>query len=284
MIAMAAAPAVAEARSLTLDGPGATRRGHQVTLTGRLNPAKHRVRLGLYLGSSVVAWTYTNENGFFVVRPNLYTAGAYRARARGVISPPHRVEIRRRMLDGGERGPDVMALVRRLDSLGYAVADRETTRFTGSVRQTVYAFQKAQGLTVDGVVGPLTRAQLRNPQPLEPRNSEPDDHIEVDKARQLLLVIRNGKVERIINASTAGVPGYHTPEGRFQVFRRVEGIDVGPLGRLWNPLYFRPGGYAIHGSTSVPPVPASHGCVRIPLWEARRLFKSVPYGRVVYVY
>ena len=57
---------------------------------------------------------------------------------------------------------------------------------------------------------------------------------------------------------------------------------MSPLGRLWNPLYFYRG-YAIHGSTTVPSVPASHGCVRVPLWEAARLFESIPHGHVVYV-
>lgn len=78
-----------------------------------------------------------------------------------------------------------------------------------------------------------------------------------------MLVLRGGEVEGVVNASTAGIPGYHSPEGRFRVFRRVEGIDTSPLGRLWNPLYLYRG-YAMHGSTSVPPEPASHGCVRVP--------------------
>ena len=38
-------------------------------------------------------------------------------------------------------------------------------------------------------------------------------------------------------------------------------------------MYFT-GGYAIHGNPSVPPYPASHGCVRVPMWVAPRLYAT----------
>jgi peptidoglycan hydrolase-like protein with peptidoglycan-binding domain len=280
---VAGAPGVAAARELTLDGPGATYRGHQVTFTGRLSPPERDVEVGVYLGSSVVARARTNERGFFVVRPDLFTSGAYRARAPGAVSPPQHVEIRLRRLDAGDEGAAVRRLVQRLAELGYAVADPDASAFGGAVMQSVWAFQKAQGIAVDGVVGPVTRARLADPEPVAARYSSPPAHLEVDKRRQLLLVVEDGEVVRVVNASTAGIPGYTTPEGRFRVFRRVRGIDTSPLGRLWNPLYFYRG-YAIHGSTTVPPRPASHGCVRVPLWEAERLFATIPHGEVVYVY
>jgi lipoprotein-anchoring transpeptidase ErfK/SrfK len=44
--------------------------------------------------------------------------------------------------------------------------------------------------------------------------------------------------------------------------RAVNGNDKGPLGVLYRPRYFN-GGIAVHGYTSVPSYPASHGCVRV---------------------
>jgi hypothetical protein len=222
----------------------------------------------------------TNPDGSYIARPNLFTGGAYRARTVSAVSAQHPIEI-----VGEPPEPELtppVDVVGRLAQLGYAVPP-PGSRTKGSIRQSVYAFQKAQGLSVDGVVGPHTRARLRSPHPVQPRFTRPGDHLEVDKPRQLLLVVRNGRVAGISNASTAGIPGYSTPEGTFRVLRRVEGLDTSPLGRLWNPLYFYRG-WAIHGSTNVPPRPASHGCVRVPLWEAERLFRSVPHGEVVYVY
>ena len=83
--------------------------------------------------------------------------------------------------------------------------------------------------------------------------------------------------------STAGIAGYYTPVGRFAIGRKVPGYDPSPLGVLYKPMYFY-GGYAIHGNPSVPPYPASHGCVRVPNFVADRLYESEPYGEAVIVY
>jgi lipoprotein-anchoring transpeptidase ErfK/SrfK len=57
------------------------------------------------------------------------------------------------------------------------------------------------------------------------------------------------------------------------------------LGDMWRPKYFN-GGIAVHGSPSVPPYPASHGCVRVSnaamnwLWDVW----GMPRGTRVLVY
>jgi N-acetylmuramoyl-L-alanine amidase len=56
-----------------------------------------------------------------------------------------------------------------------------------------------------------------------------------------------------------------TPRGDYEIYRQVHGWDPGPLGRLYQPKYFNRQGIAIHGYASVPPHPASHGCVRVSL-------------------
>ena len=43
----------------------------------------------------------------------------------------------------------------------------------------------------------------------------------------------------------------------------VDGVDVDELGALYRPRYFHHDGIAVHGYRSVPPYPASHGCVRV---------------------
>jgi lipoprotein-anchoring transpeptidase ErfK/SrfK len=99
----------------------------------------------------------------------------------------------------------------------------------------------------------------------------------------VLYVVRGGKVALIVPVSTAGLAGRFTPVGRFSIYRKVTGFDPSPLGTLFDPMYFT-GGYAIHGNPSVPPYPASHGCVRVPMWIAPYLFDTNPYGETVYVY
>lgn len=44
------------------------------------------------------------------------------------------------------------------------------------------------------------------------------------------------------------------------------------------------GNFAIHGWADVPRYPASHGCVRVPIWAADWLYDRSPVGERVYVY
>ena len=147
----------------------------------------------------------------------------------------------------------------------------------------VYAFEKVHGLQRTGVVDARFWRALASPRTALPRFAQPAAHIEVNKGLQVLYVVRAARVGLIVPISTAGVAGTFTPVGRFAVYRKVVGFDPSPLGTLYDPLYFT-GGYAIHGNPSVPPYPASHGCVRIPMWVAPFLYRTVPYGETVYVY
>jgi hypothetical protein len=182
----------------------------------------------------------------------------------------------------GSVGPLVGEMLRRLSALGYAVA-RPTSGFGADVVQSVYAFQKAQRLPRTGSADEAFWRRLERPLPAVPRYRQPGDHLEIDKARQILLVVRDGSVRLISPVSTAGIAGYYTPVGRFAIYRKVPGYDPSPLGVLLSPMYFL-GGYAIHGNPSVPPYPASHGCIRVPNFVIARLFSSEPYGETVYVY
>jgi lipoprotein-anchoring transpeptidase ErfK/SrfK len=181
----------------------------------------------------------------------------------------------------GASGPTVARLVSKLAALHYAV--RRTGSFGAELVDSLYAFQKVQGLPRTGIVDAATWRALTNPRPARPRYSSPADHLEVDKGHQVLYVVRGGRLALVVPVSTAGIAGYFTPVGRFAIYRKVTGFDPSPLGTLFDPMYFT-GGYAVHGNPSVPPYPASHGCVRVPMWIAGYLFSTNDYGETVYVY
>jgi PKD domain/L,D-transpeptidase catalytic domain/Putative peptidoglycan binding domain len=181
----------------------------------------------------------------------------------------------------GASGPTVQRLVSTLASLHYAV--RRTGSFGAELVDSLYAFQKVQGLPRTGIADAATWRALAHPRLARPRYSSPADHLEVDKGHQVLYVVRGGGVALIVPVSTAGIAGYFTPVGRFAIYRKVVGFDPSPLGTLFDPMYFT-GGYAVHGNPSVPPYPASHGCVRVPMWIAGYLFSTNSYGETVYVY
>ena len=78
----------------------------------------------------------------------------------------------------------------------------------------------------------------------------------------MLFLVRDGKVALIVQVST-GATG-NTPLGHWRVYSKVPGFNA-------KAMYFSSffvGAFAIHGYHSVPPYPASHGCVRMPLWVA----------------
>ncbi|HEX8184080.1 MAG TPA: L,D-transpeptidase family protein, partial [Blastocatellia bacterium] len=54
-------------------------------------------------------------------------------------------------------------------------------------------------------------------------------------------------------------------------------------GNIYYPNYFL-SGVAIHGSASVPTRPASHGCIRIPLFAAKEFSEITSTGTVVIVH
>jgi lipoprotein-anchoring transpeptidase ErfK/SrfK len=74
-----------------------------------------------------------------------------------------------------------------------------------------------------------------------------------------------------------------TPTGKFEVCRKIQGWRKSPLGLLYYPNYIC-GGVAIHGNPSVPVTPASHGCIRIPMFAAAAFSRLTPIGTIVIVY
>ena len=185
-------------------------------------------------------------------------------------------------LSVGMTSPAVTEVAQRLAALHYVIPSLSHT-FSDDFIQSVYAFQKVQGLERTGAIDAAFWTKLESPRVPRIRFAEPANHIEIDKSHQVLYIVRGGQIALIVPVSTAGIAGYYTPEGRFAIYRKVSGYDPSPLGTLLSPMYFV-GGYAIHGNPSVPPYPASHGCIRVPNFVIYRLFSTEPYGESVYVY
>jgi hypothetical protein len=196
-----------------------------------------------------------------------------------------------RILRAGMQGDDVAALQHRLGSLGYEVTSSDGS-FGEETTHAVVAFQKVNGLDRDGAVGPKTRRALERPRTPRPRSGGAGMHLEVDITHQVVMVVQGGRVAEILDSSTASGRTYtvdgdvrlaRTPIGSFRVQRKRDGWRKSDLGLLWRPAYFT-GGYAVHGSLSVPPFPASHGCVRLTMASMNRLAPRLPVGTPVLVY
>ena len=165
----------------------------------------------------------------------------------------------------------------------------------------VQALQKISGLPRNGRIGNAEAFALgvfQYPQPLQP-SGEPN-RTEIDVAKQVITVYENYQVRLITTTSTGSGESYcfnsprvnptqricevaTTPSGRFTYTRLVTGWDKSPLGQLYQPYYFN-GGIAVHGYSSVPTEPASHGCARIPMHIAEYYPLLVKVGDPVYVF
>jgi len=86
-------------------------------------------------------------------------------------------------------------------------------------------------------------------------------------------------VVRTYHTST-GSPATPTVLGSFRVYRKSPGTNA--KGMVHSSYFIR--GYAIHGYASVPPFPASHGCLRVPIPSARAIYDWVRMGDRVIVY
>ena len=188
-------------------------------------------------------------------------------------------------------GAEAVALEQRLADMGYLIGKVDGV-LDGATRHGIIAFQKVEGLKRSGVADPDTLARLATAQKPGPKFTTPGDHFEVDIPRQVVFMVRGGQVAAIVPTSTGNnklftSQGYTrravTPNGEFQINYKRNGWRTAPLGRLYRPAYFN-GGIALHGSTSVPTGPASHGCVRLPMVFADYLLDNAPIGMVVYVY
>lgn len=169
----------------------------------------------------------------------------------------------------GAAGDEVVALQTSLDALGFWLGDVDGT-YAALTQQAVLAFQKANGLSRDGIAGPDTMAALAVA--TRPAPGALADGIEIDLERQLLLVVQGGTVTHVLNTST-GRSGWRTPPGDFTMERQIDGMRHAPLGDLYRPKYFN-GGIAVHGATSIPGQPASHGCARVSFTAMDMLWSS----------
>jgi peptidoglycan hydrolase-like protein with peptidoglycan-binding domain len=268
-------------RQATIDqakpGVAAARLGSADT-RGTMTPNRHRLAFMLVTAVAVIGWAL----------PAIATVDAYpdeveRYRPGGSDFIPSAIEP-------GDSGPWVRELQLRLAEAGFRPGPRDG-RFGRATLGAVYAFQKLHDLPRDGVFRISDWALLDTKPELAPA-ADPD-RVEVDLERQVLYLVRDQRVEVVLPISSGNGEQFRnasgslvrarTPEGGYHFYNHIDGWRISYLGGLYRPYYFR-GGYAIHGSASVPPFEASHGCVRVELHDMDFLTTRLETGMPVFVY
>ena len=189
----------------------------------------------------------------------------------------------------GAIGKDVSDLQKLLRRQGYLHGPATGVYASGTVA-AVKAFQKASALPIDGAVGIYTLGALSG-------------RITIDQSAHLLTLERFGH-PTVSFAVAVGQPAYPTPDGHFTIISKVENptwvpppdapwaqgavpIPPGPgnpLGTRWMGLSAP--GVGIHGTDDPASIgySVSHGCIRMQIPDAERLFTMVSVGMGVYIH
>ena len=215
----------------------------------------------------------------------------------------------------GSAGAEIKMVQDRLIELNFDPGEPDGV-FGERTRQAIWAFEKlVMGVPRDDITGKVD-AQMwsRMQDPLEILPRRPDstpNHTEVYLPEQVLIVFRDN-VPAIITHISSGTdeewceevtisPGEQdnetgtqaikkgvcgvswTPGGVYKFYRLVVGRRESQLGGMYNPVYFNKG-IAVHGAQEVPDVPASHGCIRLPMHISEYFQTLVSKGDQVFVF
>ena len=184
----------------------------------------------------------------------------------------------------------IRQIEQQLSDLGYWTGPIDG-RFDEGTRSALIAFQKWSGRPVTAKLTINELEALQTSSAPEPRDTG-YEHVEVDIERQVLLLVSEDNRVRVLPVSTGNDQRFmdqgqmsvaYTPRGRFVVYDKTFGWENGDLGSVYYANYIS-GGVAIHGYLTVPTKPASHGCIRIPMFAARQVSKLLPLGTIVLVY
>lgn len=193
-------------------------------------------------------------------------------------------------LSRGDSGPRVAALQQMLSAQGFYRGPVDGV-FGAELEAAVIGFHKEKRTDRTGVWAETDwELVARYKGPWLPARSGEPDRVEVNLNAQVAYLIKADRLVAIIPISSGNGELFRnwsgslvvarTPRGDFHLQRHIHGWRQSYLGTLYEPWYFH-GGYALHGFPSVPPWPASHGCIRVNMWEADflegQLYLGMPF-------
>jgi L,D-transpeptidase catalytic domain/Putative peptidoglycan binding domain len=230
----------------------------------------HHRSLGVkHAGTGGVITFYFKPGGRGVYRIRVTDAGGSTTKRLYVVSPHATI---------GSGGNAVRALQSRMRQLGYLVP--VNGRFDSTTGRAVLAFRKANGYArTMSASSAVFRKLALGGGGFHVRYPSAGKHVEFDWSRQVLVLARGAKAEKILPASS-GKPSTPTVFGKFHFYSKTPGYNAHGM---YYSNYFV-GGYAIHGYDPVPTYAASHGCIRIPIPSAKAVYRWVRLGDTIYVY
>jgi lipoprotein-anchoring transpeptidase ErfK/SrfK len=265
-------------------------KGDRLVVRGRISPfvAGEKVLVELMRGSTVAQRKIVRagSGGVFkaVVRPG--RARAYAVRVRHKPSAKQAGGRSERLAltaitpkaHFGSSGTKVRVLQRALSRLAYVT--HHGGSFDKATGRAVLSYRKVNHMRrLESANRTIYRRLFAGKGGYKLRYPNAGKHVEFDWSRQVLVLARDGKPDRIYHASS-GKPSTPTVFGTFRFYRRLFGTNAKGM---VHSVFFH-GGYAIHGYHSVPDYAASHGCIRVPIPNAYSIYSWIDLGDTIFVY
>jgi hypothetical protein len=275
---------------------GKAKVGERVEIVGTVAPfvghQKVQVRLGSGGDTILKANPYVRQvkgkkYGRIKLRSQpLLESGKYRARAhkkptaqqKGATAKSKPFSLKYPDLDPGDRGPEVDLFNELLRDEGYYDTDKH--RYGSHTERAVLAFRKVNGMERIFNANPeIFKMLAAGKGAFQPAHSGSGKHVEVDISKQVMALVKDGEPEYVFHIST-GAAATPSDQGGFTFYRKDPGYNS--LGMYYSVYYNR--GEATHGYHSVPPYPASHGCIRNPIPDSIFIYNWIDLGDKMYVY
>jgi hypothetical protein len=240
---------------------------------------KHRVG-----HRSVKVTKAKNGDGQFKATLKLSKAGSYSVDAHhqgsdqqaDATSPRQRIAAIRPRARGHQNIRLIQIGLRRL---GYVAP--LTGHLEDGTRRALLAFRKVNRMSRNSSPSKSVLGRLfRGSGAFRVRYPKAGRHVEADLKRQVLVLADHGRPVQVYTMSS-GKPSTPTVKGAFRFYSKTPGTNAHGM---VDSSYFH-GGYAVHGYPDVPAAyPASHGCIRVPIPDAARIYGSVSLGEQIFVY
>jgi hypothetical protein len=268
--------------------------GQPLVASGRLDPyvAGEKVTVELWKGKKRLGrrsvdvkerdghGTFTTSFGAVKKPGSYYVRAIHEATAAqaAATSEKARFGAVRSSSGSGSNGQHVRLLQITLRRLNYVTP--LNGRHDGATGRAVMAFRKVNGMSRTFSANTnVMKSLFAGKGGFKLRFPKAGKHMETDLSRAVLVLADKGKVQRIYHTSP-GAPSTPTVRGSFRVYRKQPGTNA--KGMVHSAYFIR--GYAVHGYQSVPAYPASHGCLRVPIPNARSIFNWLTMGTRVDVY
>ena len=181
-------------------------------------------------------------------------------------------------LDPGDSGPAAELFNDLLRKQHYFNTDQG--RFGSHTERAVMAFRKVNGMARNFQATPEIFAQLAAGKgAFKPAHPGAGRHAEVDISKQVMALAEGDEPKYVFHVAT-GAAATPSDVGGFTFYRKDPGFNS--IGMYYSVYYNR--GEATHGYHSVPPYPASHGCIRNPIPDSKFIYNWINLGDKMFVY